>query len=145
MRWSFKVMAEAAEAVARQWDEQIKQLGDKIVSLSLLQAKELADYLREEHGIEPAGGVVMAGVGGAGAGEAAAAEEKTQFNVVLKAVGDKKIQVIKVVRAHTQLGLKEAKELVDSAPKTVKEGLSKEQAEQLKKELEESGATVALD
>ena len=133
-----------AEAVARQWDEQIKQLGDKIVSLSLLQAKELADYLREQHGIEPAGGMVVA-AGLAGAAEAPAPEEKTQFNVVLKAVGDKKIQVIKVVRAHTQLGLKEAKELVDSAPKTVKEGLSKEQAEQLKKELEESGATVALD
>lgn len=133
-----------AEAVARQWDEQIKQLGDKIVSLSLLQAKELADYLREQHGIEPAGGMVVA-AGLAGAAEAPAQEEKTQFNVVLKAVGDKKIQVIKVVRAHTQLGLKEAKELVDSAPKTVKEGLSKEQAEQLKKELEESGATVALD
>ena len=138
-------MAEAAEAVARQWDEQIKQLGDKIVSLSLLQAKELADYLREQHGIEPAGGMVVAGAGLAGAGEAPAKEEKTQFNVVLKAAGDKKIQVIKVVRAHTQLGLKEAKELVDSAPKTVKEGLSKDQAEQLKKELEESGATVSLE
>jgi large subunit ribosomal protein L7/L12 len=134
-----------AEAPAREWNDEIKQLGDKIVSLSLLQAKELGDYLKEEHGIEPAGGVVMAGPAGAGGGEAAAAEEKTQFDVVLKEAGDKKIQVIKVVRAHTQLGLKEAKELVDSAPKAVREGLSKEEAEQIKKELEEAGGTVALE
>jgi len=82
--------------------------------------------------------------GPAASGEAAE-EEKTQFDVVLKVVGDKKIQVIKVVRAHTQLGLKEAKELVDSAPKAVREGLSKDEAEQLKKELEEVGATIALE
>ena len=133
-----------AEAPAKEWKAEIKELGDKIVSLSLLEAKELADYLKDEHGIEPAaGGVVMAAPGGAG--EAAAEEEKTQFNVVLKEVGDKKIQVIKAVRAHTALGLKEAKELVDSAPKAVKEGVSKEEAETVKKDLEEAGATVALE
>lgn len=133
-----------AEAPAKQWKAEIKELGDKIVSLSLLEAKELADYLKDEHGIEPAaGGVVMAAPGGGG--EAAAEEEKTQFNVVLKEVGDKKIQVIKAVRAHTPLGLKEAKELVDSAPKAVKEGVSKEEAETVKKDLEEAGATVALE
>ena len=131
-----------AETATREWNSDIKALGDKIVALSLLQAKELSDYLKEEHGIEPAGGVVMAGPA---AGGEAAEEEKTQFDVVLKVVGDKKIQVIKVVRAHTQLGLKEAKELVDGAPKAVREGLSKDEAEQLKKELEEVGATVALE
>ena len=133
-----------AEAPAKQWKAEIKELGDKIVSLSLLEAKELADYLKDEHGIEPAaGGVVMAVPGGGG--EAAAEEEQTQFNVVLKEIGDKKIQVIKAVRAHTPLGLKEAKELVDSAPKAVKEGVSKEEAETVKKDLEEAGATVALE
>ena len=133
-----------AEAPAKQWKAEIKEVGDKIVSLSLLEAKELADYLKDEHGIEPAaGGVVMAVPGGGG--EAAAEEEQTQFNVVLKEIGDKKIQVIKAVRAHTPLGLKEAKELVDSAPKAVKEGVSKEEAETVKKDLEEAGATVALE
>jgi len=132
------------EAPAKQWKAEIKELGDKIVSLTLLEAKELADYLKDEHGIEPAaGGVVMAAPGAGG--EAAAEEEQTQFNVVLKEVGDKKIQVIKAVRAHTPLGLKEAKELVDSAPKAVKEGVSKEEAETVKKDLEEAGATVALE
>lgn len=131
-----------AEAATREWNSDIKALGEKIVALTLLQAKELSDYLKDEHGIEPAGGVMMAGPA---AGGEAAEEEKTQFDVVLKVIGDKKIQVIKVVRAHTQLGLKEAKELVDSAPKAVREGLSKDEAEQLKKELEEVGATIALE
>lgn len=122
----------------------IKELGDKIVALTLLQARQLADYLKEVHGIEPAAGgaVVMAGPAGGGAEEKA--EEKTTFDVVLEAAGDKKIQVIKVVRAHTTLGLKEAKDLVDGAPKTVKEAISKEDAEKIKKELEEAGATVKL-
>jgi large subunit ribosomal protein L7/L12 len=133
-----------AEAPAKQWKAETKELGDKIVSLSLLEAKELADYLKDEHGIEPAAGGVMMAAPAAG-GEAAAKEEKTQFNVVLKEIGDKKIQVIKAVRAHTTLGLKEAKELVDSAPKTVKESVSKEEAEAVKKDLEEAGATVALE
>src|SRR6059058_2783689 len=133
------VMAEVAE--------DIKQLGDKIVGLTLKQAVDLAGYLKDTHGIEPAaGGVMMAG-GGGGGGAAAAApveEAKSTFDVVLKAGGDKKIQVIKVVRAATGLGLKEAKDLVEGAPKTVKENLSKEDAEKLKKTLEDQGATVEL-
>ena len=126
----------------------IKELGDRIVGLTLKQAVDLATYLKEEHGIEPAAGGMMmaAGPGGAaGGGAAAPAEEaKSTFDVVLKAGGDKKIQGIKVVRAATGLGLKEAKDLVEGAPKTVKEGLAKDEAEKLKKELEEQGATVEL-
>ena len=126
--------------------EDIKQLGDKIVGLTLKQAVDLAGYLKEAHGIEPAaGGVMVAGPQTGGPGPGAPVEEaKSTFDVVLKAGGDKKIQVIKVVRAATGLGLKEAKDLVEAAPKTVKEGLSKEDAEKLKKELEEQGATVEL-
>jgi large subunit ribosomal protein L7/L12 len=127
---------------------EIKELGDKIVGLTLKQAVDLAAYLKEAHGIEPAAGgaVMMAGGGGGGAAAAAAPveEAKSTFDVVLKSGGDKKIQVIKVVRSATALGLKEAKDLVEGAPKTVKEGLSKEDAEKLKKELEEQGATVEL-
>jgi large subunit ribosomal protein L7/L12 len=125
----------------------IKELGDKIVGLTLKQAVDLAAYLKETHGIEPAAGGVMMAPGGGGGGAAAAApaeEAKSTFDVVLKAGGDKKIQVIKVVRSATGLGLKEAKDLVEAAPKAVKEGLSKEDAEKLKKELEEQGATVEL-
>ena len=127
--------------------EDIKQLGDKIVGLTLKQAVDLAAYLKEAHGIEPAAGgaVVMAAGGAAAGGAAAPAEEaKSTFDVVLKNGGDKKIQVIKVVRAVTGLGLKEAKDLVEGAPKTVKEALAKDEAEKLKKELEEQGATVEL-
>src|SRR5881628_3276261 len=125
--------------------EDIKSLGDKLVGLTLKQAVELGNYLKETHGIEPAaGGVVMAGGGGGGPAAPAAVEEKSTFDVVLKSGGDKKIQVIKVVRAATGLGLKEAKDLVEAAPKVVKEGLSKEDAEKLKKELEEQGAGVEL-
>jgi large subunit ribosomal protein L7/L12 len=123
----------------------IKELGDKIVGLTLKQAVDLATYLKEEHGIEPAAGgaVMMAGPAGGGAAPAPA-EEKSTFDVLLKAGGEKKIQVIKVVRAATGLGLKEAKDLVEGAPKNVKEGLAKDEAEKLKKELEEQGATVEL-
>jgi large subunit ribosomal protein L7/L12 len=126
----------------REWNANIKEIGDKIVALTLMQAKELGDYLKEVHGIEPAAGAVA--VAAAPAAEAAKVEEKTTFDVVLKAAGEKKIQVIKVVRQATNLGLKEAKDLVDGAPKTVKEGLPKAEADALKKELEESGATVEL-
>lgn len=125
----------------------IQELGDKIVGLTLKQAVDLAAYLKDKYGIEPAAGgaVVMAGGAAAGGAAAAPAEEaKSTFDVVLKNGGDKKIQVIKVVRAATGLGLKEAKDLVEGAPKTVKEALSKEDAEKLKKELEEQGATVEL-
>jgi large subunit ribosomal protein L7/L12 len=128
----------------RTWSGQVKELGDKIVALTLMQAKELADYLKETYGIEPAaGGAVM--VAGPAAGPAAeAAPEKTTFDVILTGFGDKKIQVIKEVRALTGLGLKEAKELVDGVPKPVKEGVSKEDAETAKGQLEAAGATVEI-
>jgi len=125
----------------------IKEIGDRLAGLTLKQAVELANYLKEAHQIEPAaGGVMMAQGPGTGQGTAtpAAEEAKSTFDVVLKNGGDKKIQVIKVVRAATALGLKEAKDLVEGAPKTVKEGLAKDEAEKLKKELEEQGATVEL-
>ena len=127
----------------------IETLGDQLAGLTLKQAVDLANYLKEKHGIEAAAGGVMVagtpGAGGAAPGGAAAAEpEKSTFDVILKAAGDKKIQVIKVVRSATGLGLKEAKDLVEGAPKTVKENLEKAEAEKLKKELEEQGATVEL-
>jgi len=131
-------MAEAA----RNWNPDIKNLGEKIVALTLLQAKELGDYLKDEHGLEPAaGGVVMAGPA---APAAAAAEEPTEFKVVLMEAGANKIQVIKEVRSITGLGLKEAKDLVDGAPKTVKEGLPKAEAEELKKKIEAAGGKVEV-
>jgi large subunit ribosomal protein L7/L12 len=129
----------------REFAAEIKELGDKIAGLTLIQAKELADYLKDAYGIEPAaGGAVMVAGPAAGGGEGEQAEEKTSFTVMLKSVGDKKIQVIKEVRALTNLGLKEAKDLVDGAPKPVKENVSKEEAEAAKKQLEEAGATVEL-
>ncbi len=124
-----------------------KKLGDQIVGLTLKEAKELSDYLKEVHGIEPAAGgaVMMAGPAGGGAGGGAeAAAEKIEFDVVLDGFGDKKIGVIKVVRQATGLGLKEAKDLVEGVPSKVKEGLSKADAEKLKKELEEAGATASI-
>jgi len=125
------------------WSSKIKKIGDDIVGLTLMQAKELGDYLKEEYSIEPAaGGAVM--VAGPAQGPAEEKEEKTSFDVILKEFGDKKIQVIKEVRALTGLGLKEAKELVDGVPKPVKEGLSKDEAEEAKKKLEEVGAVVEL-
>ena len=127
----------------RQWSKNIKELGDKIVELSLLQAQELGDYLKDVHGIAPAAAAVAIAAGPAVAA-APVQEEKTSFDVVLKAIGEKKIQVIKVVRAATSLGLKEAKELVEKAPTTVKEGLSKEEAAALKTELESNGAQVEI-
>ncbi len=127
---------------AREWSADIKELGDKIVGLTLMQAKELGDYLKDEHGIEPAGGGAVMVAGPAAAEEVV--EEKTTFDVVLKAFGEKKIQVIKEVRALTSLGLKEAKDLVDNAPKNVKEGVSKEEAEEAKSKLEAAGATVEI-
>ena len=117
---------------------ELKTLGDQLAGLTLKQAVDLAAYLKETHGIEAAAGgaVMMAGPGGGGGGAAKEEEEvKSTFDVMLKASGDKKIQVIKVVRAATGLGLKEAKDLVEAAPKVVKEGLQKDEAEKLKKEL----------
>jgi large subunit ribosomal protein L7/L12 len=138
--------ATATEAVeTKKFDAAIKKLGDKISALSLKEAVDLKDYLKQEYGIEPAaGGAVM--VAGPAAGDGGEeAEEQTSFNVVLKDVGDKKIQVIKAVRALTNLGLKEAKDLVESAPKPIKEGVSKEEAEEALKALEEAGATAAVE
>jgi large subunit ribosomal protein L7/L12 len=129
---------------------EIKELGDKIVGLSLLQAKALGDYLKEVHGIEAAAGgavVVAAGGGGGGGGAAPAkAEEKATLDVVLAKVADttKKIAVIKVVRELTGLGLKEAKDVVDKAPQVVKNGVPREEAEAMKAKLEKEGATIEL-
>jgi large subunit ribosomal protein L7/L12 len=123
---------------------ELKELGDKIVALTLLDAQALSTYLKDTYGIEAAaGGVVMQG-GGGGNAPAPVAEVQNTFDVVLKAAGEKKIQVIKVVRAATGLGLKEAKDLVDGAPKAVKTNLEKAEAEKLKKELEAEGASVEL-
>jgi large subunit ribosomal protein L7/L12 len=125
--------------------EKVKKLADEVVVLTLKEAVEFSAYIKEAYGIEPAaGGVAMMAGPAAGAAAAAPAEEKTTFDVVLKASGDKKINVIKVVRTATNLGLKEAKDLVEGAPKTIKEGLPKADADKLKKELEEQGATVEL-
>lgn len=123
--------------------DKVAEIVEKIKGLSLLEASELKSALEDEFGVSASAPVMVAGAA-AGGGEAAAVEEKTEFDVVLTGIGDKKINVIKVVRAHTGLGLKEAKELVDNAPNTVKEAVSKEEAEKLKKEFEEAGATVEL-
>ena len=130
-----------AEAVA-EFQPKITELADKLVGLSVKEAQHLVDCLKQVHGIEPAGGGMMMAAGPAVA--AAPAEEKTSFDVILAAAGDKKIQVIKVVRAVTGLGLKEAKDLVESAPKPIKEGVSKEDADKIKKEIEESGGAVTI-
>ena len=122
---------------------EIVSLGDKIVALSLAQARALSEYLKEVHGLEAAaGGVMMAAAPAAAA--APAEEEKTELDVVLTEAGANKIGVIKVVRELTGLGLKEAKDLVDGAPKTVKEAVAKADAESFKKKLEEAGAKVTL-
>ncbi|MCC7203754.1 MAG: 50S ribosomal protein L7/L12 [Phycisphaeraceae bacterium] len=124
-------------------DAGIKEIGDKIAGLTLKQAVDLKNYLKEAYGLEPAaGGAVM--VAAAGGAAAEAAEEKTSFDVVLKNAGEQKIKVIKVVREATALGLKEAKDLVDGAPKTVKEGLSKDEANSLAEKLKEVGAEIEI-
>ena len=121
----------------------VKALGDQLVELTVKEVNELASYLKETYGIEPAAAVVVAG-GAAAGGGAAAAEEKTNFDVVLKASGPNKLQIVKLVKELTGLGLKEAKDMVDGAPKTIKEGLPKDEAENLKKQLAEAGAEVEL-
>ena len=132
---------------AREWSNEVKDLGDKIMALTLLRAQELGDYLKDVYGIEAAAGPVIAAgpmVAGGGGAAPAAEAEKEDFSVVLAGAGDKKIQVIKVVRELTGLGLKEAKDLVDGAPKVVKEDVPKAQAEEMKKKIEEAGGTVEL-
>ena len=132
-------------AEAREWSNEVKDIGDKIVALTLLKAQELGDYLKETYGIEAAAAPVIAAGPAAGAGAAPAAPaEKDEFTVVLTAAGDKKIQVIKVIRELTSLGLKEAKDLVDGAPKPVKEGVSKDEAEAIRKKFVDAGATVEV-
>jgi|SRR5690606_13984346 len=126
------------------FDAKITDLGDKLAGLTLKEAVDLTDYMKDKYGIEPAAGGAVMMAGPAAGGGAAAAEEKSTFDVVLTSGGDKKIQVIKVVREATGLGLKEAKDLVDGAPKPVKQGVSKDEAEDLKKKLEEAGGAVEL-
>ena len=133
-----------SETATKEFSATISKLGDELAGLTLKDAVDLGDYMKDTYGIEAAAGgaVMMAGPadGGGGGGEA----EQTAFDVVLTAAGDKKIQVIKAVREATGLGLKEAKELVDGAPNPVKEGLGKDEAEALKTSLEEAGASVEL-
>ncbi len=123
----------------------VKAIGDQLVELTVKEVNELADYLKETHGIEPAAAAAPVMVAGAGAGDgAAAAEEKSEFDVILKSPGGAKLQIVKLVKEITGLGLKEAKEIVDGAPKAVKEGAPKDEAEALKAKLEEAGAEVEL-
>jgi large subunit ribosomal protein L7/L12 len=125
--------------------ESIKRLGDSLVNMKVLEVLELTKYLKEQYGLEAAAMTVAAPAGGgAASGGEAAPPPKTEFDVVLDAIGPNKIQVIKVVRVATNLGLKEAKDLVEAAPKEVKTGISKDDAEKLKKELEDTGATVKI-
>lgn len=120
----------------------VKALAESLVSLSVKEVQELADFLKSEYGIEPAAAAVV--VSGDGGGGAAAVEEKTAFNVVLKSGGASKLNVVKIVKDLTGLGLKEAKDLVDGAPKNVKEGVSKAEAEEIAAKLKEAGADVEI-
>ncbi|MCB9848220.1 MAG: 50S ribosomal protein L7/L12 [Phycisphaeraceae bacterium] len=134
-----------SETATKEFSASISKLGDELAGLTLKDAVDLGDYMKETYGIEAAaGGAVMMAGPADGGGGGGAAEEKSSFDVILASAGDKKIQVIKAVREATGLGLKEAKDLVDGAPNPVKEGLSKDDAEALKKSLEEAGATVEL-
>jgi len=131
-----------SDEAVKEFDSAIKSLGDKLAELTLKQAVDLGDYMKDAYGIEAAagGGVMMAAAAGDGA---AAAEEQTEFDVVLKSQGEK-IKVIKIVRELTGLGLKEAKDMVDNVPSTLKEGVSKEEAEELKAKFGEVGADVEI-
>ena len=122
----------------------LKTFAEQLVNLTVKEVNELAEILKDEYGIEPAAAAVAVAAPGAGGGEGAAAEEQTEFNVILNAAGGSKLAVVKLVKELTGLGLKEAKELVDNAPKPVKEGVAKDEAEALKKQLEEAGAEVEL-
>ena len=124
----------------------LTQLAEQLVNLTVKEVKELTDILKDQYGIEPAaaGAVMVASGAGAGAGNAPAAEEKTSFDVILESAGAQKLAVVKLVKDLTGLGLKEAKDLVDAAPKAVKEGVAKDEADALKKSLEEAGAEVEI-
>ena len=119
----------------------VKVLAESLVSLTVKEVQELAEFLKSEYGIEPAAAAVVVSAGG---GEAAAVEEKTSFNVILKAAGANKLAIVKIVKELTGLGLKEAKDLVDGAPKPIKEGVDKATAEELKAKLTEAGADVEI-
>jgi large subunit ribosomal protein L7/L12 len=133
-----------SEEATKTFEANISKLGDDIAGLTLKEAVDLADYMKETYSIEPAAGgaVMMAGPGGGGGDDAG--EEQTEFDVILESAGDKKIQVIKVVREATGLGLKEAKAMVDDAPKAIKEKTSQDEANELKTKLEEAGGTVNI-
>lgn len=122
----------------------INELGDSLVNLTVKEVQELANYLKETYGIEPAAAAVAVAAGPGAGGAEVAAEEKTEFDVILKAAGASKLAVVKLVKELTGLGLKEAKDKVDGAPQAIKEGVSKDEAEALKKQLEEAGAEVEL-
>lgn len=122
----------------------IKELGDALVNLTVKEVSELADYLKETHGIEPAAAAAVAVAGPAGGDAGGGAEEKTEFDVILKSAGGSKLAVVKLVKELTGLGLKEAKALVDEAPKPLKEAIAKDEAEALKSSLEEAGAEVEI-
>lgn len=133
-----------SDAATAEVPAELKEIGDKIAELTLKQAKELSDYIKDEYGIEPAagGGAVMVAAGGGDGGEAAV--EQTEFDVVMTGFGDKKLEVVKVVKNLTGATLMEAKKLVEAAPATIKEKASKEDAEKVKEELEKAGASVEL-
>ena len=122
----------------------LKEFAEQLVNLSVKEVSELATILKDEYGIEPAAAAAVAAAPGAGGGEGEVAEEKTAFDVILKAPGGSKLAVVKLVKELTGLGLKEAKELVDSSPKEVKQGVSKDEAEAMQKQLEEAGAEVEV-
>ena len=122
----------------------LKKLADELVNLTVKDVNELAGILKEEHGIEPAAAAVAVAGPAAGGGDAAGGEEQSEFDVILKAAGGSKLAVVKLVKELTGLGLKEAKELVDGAPKPLKEGIAKDEAEALKTQLEEAGAEVEV-
>ena len=132
------------DTAVAEFSAETKEMGDKIAELTLKQAKELSDYLKETHGIEPAagGGAVMVAAGPAG--DAPAEAEKTEFDVVLTGFGDKKLNVVKVVKNLTGASLMEAKKMVEGVPTTLKEGVAKEEAEKIKAEIEEAGGAVEL-
>ena len=134
------------EAATVEVSAEIKGLGDQLVELTLKQAKELSDYLKDEHGIEAAagGGAVVVAAGGGAGGDGGAAEEKTEFNVVLTGFGDKKLNVVKEVKNITGQSLMDAKKLVEGVPATIKEGAAKDEAEAIKEKLEEAGGSVEL-
>jgi len=131
------------ESQVAELDKDLQKIADKLDGLTLLQASKLVKHLEEQWGVSAAAPVAVAAAPAGGGGEEA--EEKTSFNVILESIGDKKIQVIKEVRAITGLGLKEAKAVVDGAPAPIKEGVSKDEAEQIKTQMEGSGATVKID